>query len=68
MPHTRFKASKQNGSEVEAFLIFCIYFYGFNPEPPRRDHFGTNFVEDHLPMIHTKFQDSEASGSEGEDF
>ena len=34
MLHTRYQASKPNGSEAEDFLIFFMYFYGLNPGPP----------------------------------
>ena len=35
MLHTKFQASKQDGSEEEDFSIFFYVFYYLNLEPPR---------------------------------
>ena len=52
-----------------------MYFYGLNLGPPGQGGIldpgilvWTNLVKDHQAMLHTKFQASEPSSSEEEDF
>ena len=70
MLHIKFQASKPSGSEEEDF---CIYFYAFRWFTPRTPwpmailDPGTFMVQDHLAMLHTKFQALEPNDSEEED-
>ena len=62
-------------AEEDDFKIFCFVFLRFEPriffwgvilDPG--SSIRTNLVKDHQVMLHTKFQASEQSGSQEEDF
>ena len=75
MLHIKFHASEQSGSEEEGFLIFFYVFLWFEPRTPWPEtildpgtFIWTYLVKDYKAMLYTKFQASEPSGSEKEDF
>ena len=72
MLHIKFQASVPCSSEEEDFLIFFDVFLWFEPEPPGPAPSGTfiwtNLVKNHQAMLQAKFEASEPSASEAEDF
>ena len=59
---------------MQILKVFSAYSYGLNPGPLAQDHFGPGDLrldkhsKKHLAILHTKFQASEPSCSEEEDF